>query len=71
MKLQRSICIGGVVLGAIALAIGGWHPPAKADDNPRLAFAPDASWPKPLPAPVGSDGVAHPWVQGESGRKLR
>lgn len=65
MKLQRLICIGGAVLGAIALAVGAWHPFAKAADNHRPAFAPDASWPKPLPAPVGSDGVAHPWVQGE------
>jgi hypothetical protein len=28
-------------------------------------FAVDASWPQPLPAPVGDDGKAHTWVQGE------
>jgi hypothetical protein len=43
--------------------LGGFGPPAKAGDRP--AFVVDPSWPKPLPAPVGTDGVAHPWVQGE------
>jgi hypothetical protein len=28
-------------------------------------FAADSTWPNPLPAPVGTDGAAHPWVTGE------
>jgi hypothetical protein len=64
MKPKRLANIGGAVLGAIALTLCGWFPFAKADSN-HPVFEVDASWPKPLPAPVGSDGVAHPWVQGE------
>jgi hypothetical protein len=37
--------------------------PANAGDRP--GFVVDPTWPQPLPAPVGTDGVAHPWVQGE------
>jgi hypothetical protein len=37
----------------------------KGDGNQNPVFAVDASWPLPLPAPIGSDGVAHAWVQGE------
>ena len=34
--------------------------------NPKFVL--DPSWPKPLPAPV-TNGVAHPWVQGEQLRR--
>jgi hypothetical protein len=54
---------------AVAVAISGWQQRAIADDNSgskrNPAFAVDASWPLPLPAPVGADGKAHTWVQGE------
>jgi len=65
MKRRQLAYIGGAVVGAIAITFGGWHPLANADNKHQPTFAVDASWPKPLPAPVGSDGVAHPWVQGE------
>ena len=60
----------GAVFGAIAIAISGWHPLANAQSTSQPVFAVDASWPNPLPAPVGTDGVAHAWVQGEGCRKL-
>ena len=51
---------------ALVLATGIWQPLAKADGNSKgPAFAVDPFWPKPLPAPVGADGVAHTWVTGE------
>jgi hypothetical protein len=41
--------------------------PASADGKGKRnpVFEVDAAWPKPLPAPVGTDGAAHTWVQGE------
>ena len=61
-----------VVVVALILATGLWKPITKASaDNSNQAatavpsFRVDASWPKPLPAPIGVDGVAHTWVQGE------
>src|SRR5215475_13838262 len=55
---------GGLLLAAALIAMGGWSSSALGQ-TPRPHFMVDPSWPKPLPAPVGSDGVAHPWVQGE------
>lgn len=63
MRARQLAYIGGAVLGV--LAICGWHTGVWADQNGRPAFEVDASWPKPLPAPVGTDRIAHPWVQGE------
>lgn len=65
MRARRLAYMSGAVLGAITLIAVGWFPIAKADKHHQLAFTVDPSWPKPLPAPVGSDGVAHTWVQGE------
>jgi NHL repeat len=63
MKINRlkSLAFIGGVLAAIAWS--AWAPPLHAQQAPH--FVVDPSWPKPLPAPVGNDGVAHPWVQGE------
>ncbi len=69
MKIKRYLAIAGTVgagLVAFVLATGMWQPLAKADKGRHeVSFAVDPFWPKPLPAPVGSDGVAHTWVQGE------
>jgi hypothetical protein len=61
-----------VVVVALILATGLWKPITKASANNSNqaatavpSFRVDASWPKPLPAPLGVDGVAHTWVQGE------
>jgi hypothetical protein len=50
-----------------AIATSGWSPLANAQSTStgQPVFAVDASWPQPLPAPVGTDGIAHAWVQGE------
>ena len=50
---------------AVIVAVSGWGPKAVGDNSQNTAFAVDPSWPKPLPAPVGTDGVAHTWVTGE------
>ena len=65
MKPRQYAYLGGAVLAAMVITIGGWHPLANADSTSRPVFAVDGSWPNPLPAPVGTDGVAHSWVQGE------
>jgi hypothetical protein len=65
MKPRKYVYVGGAVLAAMGITIGGWHPLANADSRGRPVFAVDASWPNPLPAPVGTDGKAHTWVQGE------
>jgi hypothetical protein len=57
--------LGGGLLAAAILAIAAWGPLAIADHSQNPVFAVDPFWPKPLPAPVGADGFAHPWVQGE------
>ena len=65
MRLRQYAYIGGTVIAAIAVAISGWNPLASAQNTSQPVFAVDSSWPNPLPAPVGTDGVAHTWVQGE------
>ena len=65
MKPRTYGYIGGGVLAAVILAISGWNPLASAQNTSQPVFAVDSSWPNPLPAPVGTDGVAHTWVQGE------
>ncbi len=69
MKISRYFTVGASVAGtlvALVIATGLWEPLAKADRGASgPTFAVDPSWPKPLPAPVGSDGVAHRWVTGE------
>ena len=67
MKLTHAV-YGSVVALALLLATGLWKPVATVQANSNeLApqFLLDPYWPKPLPAPVGTDGVAHTWVQGE------
>jgi hypothetical protein len=64
-KIGRFAYFGALGL-AVVLAAGLWKPSAQADRTDGVPkFVVDPSWPRPLPAPVGSDGVAHPWVQGE------
>jgi hypothetical protein len=68
MKITRYFTIGATIAGSLlvaSIATGVWHPLAKAQSSGTPAFVVDPSWPKPLPAPVGSDGVAHRWVTGE------
>jgi NHL repeat len=69
MKITRHLTVGATIAGsllAVALATGIWQPLAKADGGTKgPTFAVDPFWPKPLPAPVGADGVAHTWVTGE------
>ena len=68
MKLARLAYVGAIVL-ALIIGLGLWRPAkvkakAKSPDG-SPTFTVDPFWPKPLPAPVGSDGVAHRWVTGE------
>jgi NHL repeat len=65
MKPKTYGYIGGGLLAAVILAISGWGPMAAGDSSQNPVFAVDPSWPNPLPAPIGSDGAAHPWVTGE------
>lgn len=69
MKITRYVAVAGTVVGvlvAFVLATGIWEPMAHADKGVRgPSFDVDPFWPKPLPAPVGADGVAHTWVTGE------
>lgn len=69
MKITRYMAIAGAGAAALlvfAVATGVWEPVAKADRGSRgPTFAVDPFWPKPLPAPIGDDGVAHSWVTGE------
>ena len=67
MKSKNYAYLGGAVVAAVAFAIVAGK--SLADSNGggsrQPVFAVDASWPLPLPAPVGDDGKAHTWVQGE------
>ncbi len=65
MKPRTYAYIGGTLLAASILAIAGLGPLGEAAPSTTPVFAVDPSWPNPLPAPVGSDGVAHTWVTGE------
>jgi len=66
MKPRTYVYISGAVLAALVLTVGRWGPLATAaNDSQKPVFAVDPSWPNPLPAPVGTDGAAHPWVTGE------
>ena len=68
MKSGRCLYAGALVV-ALLIGLGLWKPshvkanPDASDAVPR--FRVDPFWPKPLPATVGSDGVAHKWVTGE------
>jgi hypothetical protein len=52
---------------ALAIGFGIWQPKkVKANySNGTPSWSVDPGWPKPLPAPVGKDGIAHRWVTGE------
>jgi hypothetical protein len=62
---SRHAYIGAVAVAAVLSAFVVGRPLADGNKGQNLAFAVDASWPLPLPAPVGADGKAHTWVQGE------
>lgn len=65
MKSGRYLYAGAVIV-ALVVGLGLWNPMhVKADRDHAPKFRVDPLWPKPLPAPVGTDGVAHRWVQGE------
>jgi len=68
MKSGRGLYAGALVV-ALLIGVGLWKPShvkANSDDSDAIPrFRVDPFWPKPLPAPVGSDGVAHKWVTGE------
>src|SRR5215472_12020081 len=67
MKSRKYAYLSGAVIAAIAFGIVGgksWADSSSSHSRPPV-FAVDASWPQPLPAPVGDDGKAHTWVQGE------
>src|SRR5207302_6768880 len=67
MKSIKYAYISGALVAAIAFAIVGGKSLADGSGNKTRTpvFAVDPFWPKPLPAPVGTDGIAHPWIQGE------
>ena len=66
MKPRTYVYISGALLAALVLTVGRSGPLATAaNDSQKPVFAVDPSWPNPLPAPVGADGAAHPWVTGE------
>ena len=65
MKPRTYGYVSAGIIAALFLGVGLSGPTAKGDGNQNPVFAVDASWPLPLPAPIGSDGVAHAWVQGE------
>ena len=67
MRPKNYAYLSGAVVAAIAFAIVGGNSLADGNSNGsrQPEFAVDASWPQPLPAPVGDDGKAHTWVQGE------
>jgi hypothetical protein len=64
MKSRRYVYIGAAAAAALSAFVVG-RPLADGNGSRSPAFAVDASWPQPLPAPVGNDGKAHIWVQGE------
>lgn len=65
MKSGRYLYAGAVVV-ALVVGLGFWNPThVKADRHHKPRFRVDPYWPKPLPAPVGADGIRHPWIQGE------
>jgi hypothetical protein len=57
--------IGGGLFAAVIVVVSRWGPTAVGDNSQNPVFAVDPSWPKPLPSPIGADGVAHTWVTGE------
>jgi len=65
MRSGRYLYAGALVV-ALVVGLGLWKPThVKADHDGAPRFRVDPYWPKPLPAPVGTDGIAHRWVQGE------
>jgi NHL repeat len=68
MKPKWYIYIGATLIVGLIGVFGALQPKADMLGSwVAPSFVLDPSWPKPLPAPVGSDGVAHTWVTGEVG----
>jgi hypothetical protein len=65
MKPKTYAYLASSLMAVVIVTVLGGVPPVKGDSNQTPVFAVDASWPQPLPAPVGTDGIAHAWVQGE------
>src|SRR5215470_6090494 len=65
MTARQFAYFSGAVLVAMAVVVVACRSPANAQNTAQPAFVVDPFWPKPLPAPIGNDGVAHTWVQGE------
>jgi len=63
--MEKIFYLSVTIIAFIAFAIVGGKSVADGSSSGRPSFAVDASWPLPLPAPVGTDGKAHTWVQGE------
>ena len=76
MKIGRYLYAGGVLV-ALVVGVGIWNPLAVAqndnsqgdNNNGTPKFRVDPLWPKPMPVTV-TNGVAHTWVLGGSGRNL-
>jgi len=69
MKNPKWYIYVAVTLAAGIISVFGALKP-QADDfgsSRSPSFVVDPDWPKPLPATVTSDGVAHTWVTGEVG----
>ena len=65
----RDLALAATLFAALGLTSAAYAQSLNAlanIKNPKFVL--DPSWPKPLPAPV-TNGVAHPWVQGEQLRR--
>ena len=60
----RDLALAAILFGAVGLSSAAYAGDQNSLENMKNPkFALDPSWPKPLPSTT--NGVAHPWVQGE------